>query len=99
MAKVPSQPEPRTKKPGLMEMPVFDEPQARPVERADLVPTEGFVMEVDGRMKQQFDDKAAAEKAAVELKQRFPMLQVKVYDAVAKIRTPVDDAPGVAPAD
>ena len=99
MAKVPSQPEPRIKKPGLMEMPVIDEPQAKIVERADLVPTEGFVMEVDGRMKQQFDDKSAAEKAARELKRRFPMLQVKVYDAVAKIRMLVDDAPGVAPAD
>jgi len=100
MAKLPSQAEPRTRKPPLMEMPAPDE--SRPtvaIERADLVPTDGFVIEVDGRMKQQFDDKSAAQNAALKLKQRFPMLQVRIYDAVEKTRTLIHDAPGVAPAE
>jgi hypothetical protein len=31
-----------------------------------------------------FDTKAAAEKDALELKTKYPMLQVKVYDAAQK---------------
>jgi hypothetical protein len=99
MAKMPSQTEPRTKRPGLMEMPVFDEPQAAVIERADIVPADGYVIEVDGRLKQRFDDKSDAQKAALQLKQKFPMLQVKVYNAIEKSRTLIDDAPGVAPTD
>src|SRR5689334_10584650 len=99
MPKAHSQAEPRMKKLPLMEMPVLEESSAVTMERADLLPTDGFVMEVDGRMKLRFDDSSAAQKAAVELKRRFPMLQVKVYDAIEKTRTLIRDASGAAPAD
>jgi hypothetical protein len=39
---------------------------------------------VDGHAKNEFDSKERAGKWARELKQRFPMLQIKVYDAEAK---------------
>ena len=58
-----------------------DEPQPRNVARADLVMTEGFGLEVDGRMKTVFPTLEAAQKRARDLKAQFPMLQVKVYDA------------------
>ena len=59
-----------------------DEPQPRNIiTRADLVMTEGFGMEVDGRMKTVFPTLEAAQKRARDLKAQFPMLQVKVYDA------------------
>jgi hypothetical protein len=87
--------DPAAKKPGLLEMPVLDEPQAVVLERADVVPVDGFVIEVDGRLKQRFDDKSAAQNAALQLKQRFSMLQVRVYDAIEKSRALID-ASGVA---
>lgn len=58
-----------------------DEPQPRNVTRADLVMTEGFGLEVDGRMKTVFPTLEAAQKRARELKAQFPMLQVRVFDA------------------
>jgi hypothetical protein len=47
-------------------------------------PIEGFSVEVDGKMKSQYATEAAAVKAGSELKGRFPVLQVKIYDAAAK---------------
>jgi hypothetical protein len=61
-----------------------DEPQPRNITRADLVMTEGFGLQVDGRMKTVFPTLEAAQKRARELKAEFPMLQIKVYDAAEK---------------
>src|SRR6266404_9824899 len=61
-----------------------DESQPRNVTRADLVMTEGYGLEVDGRMKTVFPTLEAAQKRARDLKAEFPMLQVKVYDAAEK---------------
>ena len=61
-----------------------DEPQPRNITRADLVISEGFGLEVDGRMKTVFPTLEAAQKRARDLKAQFPMLQIKVYDATEK---------------
>ena len=61
-----------------------DESQPRNITRADLVMTEGFGLEVDGRMKTVFPTLEAAQKRARDLKAEFPMVQVKVYDAAEK---------------
>jgi len=61
-----------------------DEPQPRNITHADLVMTEGFGLQVDGRMKTVFPTLEAAHKRARDLKAEFPMLQVKVYDAAEK---------------
>jgi hypothetical protein len=61
-----------------------EEPKPRNIMRADVTITEGFGIEVDGQMKAVFDTKGAAEREARELKTRYPMLQVKVYDASQK---------------
>jgi hypothetical protein len=63
---------------------MIEEPKPRNIMRADVTISEGFGIEVDGQMKAVFDTKAAAEKEALELKTRYPMLQVKVYDAAQK---------------
>ena len=60
--------------------------------RADLPPTEGFALQVDGKFKLDYPDMASAMKVARELKKKFPVIQVAVYDAAAKTRTPVDAA-------
>jgi hypothetical protein len=61
-----------------------DEPQPRNITRADILMTEGFGLQVDGRMKAIFPTLEAAQKRARDLKAEFPMLQVKVYDAAQK---------------
>ena len=48
------------------------------------VPTSGYALIVDGHSKAIFASKDQALKAAKDLKGRFPMLQVKVYDAESK---------------
>ncbi len=58
--------------------------------RADLHPSEGFSLTVDGKFKAQYPDMAGAMKVGLELKKKFPVIQVAVYDAAAKTRTPVE---------
>jgi hypothetical protein len=50
------------------------------------LPTFGYALEVDGRMKTEFQTKDGARAGAVELKKRFPMLRVRIYDAQTKTR-------------
>ena len=53
-------------------------------------PTEGFSIEVDGKIKSQHATAEAATQAGAELKRRFPVLKVMVYDAAVKTRTLVE---------
>ena len=57
----------------------------RNITRADLVLTNGFGLEVDGKIKTVCPTLAAAQKRARDLK--GPMLQVGVFDAEKKTRT------------
>jgi hypothetical protein len=60
-------------------------PAPAPVNRATTeLPTSGYALVVDGQMKTEFKTKDRAVNAARDLKSRFPMLQVKVYDAETK---------------
>ena len=54
------------------------------------LPNAGYALEVDGRIKTEFQTKEGAKKGAVELKSRFPMLQIKIFDAVSKTRETVE---------
>ncbi|WP_315833523.1 hypothetical protein [Bradyrhizobium prioriisuperbiae] len=45
-----------------------------------------YALEVDGRLKTEFATKEGAEQVALELKRRFPILQVRLYDAAAQVR-------------
>ena len=68
------------------------EVQPRNTTRADLILTEGFGVEVDGRMKMVFPTLQAALKRAHDLKAEFPMLQIKVYDVAEKTSTLLESA-------
>jgi hypothetical protein len=57
--------------------------------KANLLPTEGYGLEVDGRVKAQYDTAEAAAKAGLELKQKYPCVQVHVFDAKERTRTAV----------
>jgi hypothetical protein len=61
------------------------EPRSEPLQRTSrLLPTTGCALVVDGHIKGEFKTRASVEKGAWELKRRYPMLQIKVYDAEAK---------------
>ena len=59
---------------------------------ANVLPTEGYVLEIDGKFKSQYETSEAALKAGLELKTKYPQIQVKIYDAKARARTPVEVA-------
>jgi hypothetical protein len=50
------------------------------------LPKFGFALEIDGRLKTEFSTKEGAEHGAIELKRRFPMLQIRIYDAGSRDR-------------
>ncbi len=57
---------------------------------ANILPTEGYVLEVDGKFKTEYESSEPAMKAGLELKKKYPHIQVKVYDAKDRTRTPVE---------
>ena len=71
------------------EITLSDEPQPRNIQRADIAPSDGFALVVDGRLKTKYDDEAAAKKAATDLLSRFPKLQVQIYNAAPKTRSSI----------
>jgi hypothetical protein len=66
-----------------------EEIQPRNIQRADVAPADGFSLVVDGHFKTHYKDEQAAQKAGAELFGRFPMLQVMIYDAATKTRSPL----------
>jgi len=50
------------------------------------LPKAGFALEIDGRIKTEFDTREGAETGAIELKRRFPALQIRIYDAQTQSR-------------
>jgi len=55
-----------------------------PRRRDKDLPTSGYALIVDGHFKTIFASKDQALRAAKDLKGRFPMLQIRVYDAERK---------------
>jgi hypothetical protein len=49
------------------------------------LPQSGYAVVVDGQIKTEFKTKEGAQNGARDLKRRFPMLQIKVYDAETKL--------------
>jgi hypothetical protein len=60
------------------------------VATAHELPASGYALEVDGRLKAEFATRDGAKAGAEELKKRFPMLRVRVYDAQTKTREEVE---------
>ena len=56
---------------------------------ANILPTEGYVLEIDGKFKSEYKASEEAMKAGLELKKKFPFIQVIVYGAKERTRTPV----------
>jgi hypothetical protein len=65
--------------------------EKRPADaRTDILPTEGHSLEVDGKLKAQFPEHESALEAGTALKKQFPSVQIRIYNAKARTRTPVD---------
>jgi hypothetical protein len=57
--------------------------------RANVMPIDGFVLSVDGKLKRRYETSKEAVTAGSKLKQDFPVVQVAVYDASERVYTPV----------
>jgi hypothetical protein len=55
--------------------------------RPNAYPSEGFALEIDGKVKSEHDSLETAQERGLALKTKYPVLQVVVYDAVNKTRT------------
>ena len=64
-----------------------EDSQPRNIQRADIAPSDGYALVVDGHFKTRFAEKDAAKKAATELLAKYPMLQIEIYDASSRSRT------------
>jgi hypothetical protein len=58
--------------------------------RANAMPTDGYVLSVDGKLKTRYETSKEAVTAGSKLKQSFPVLQVAIYDATERVYTPLD---------
>src|ERR1700755_1933256 len=57
---------------------------ARMLKPVQELPRSGYAVVVDGQVKTEFKTKEGAQNGARDLKRRFPMLQITVYDAETK---------------
>jgi hypothetical protein len=57
-------------------------------------PASGFALEVDGRLKAEFATRDGARAGGEELKRRFPVLQIRIYDAQTNVREEVQISRG-----
>ena len=61
-----------------------------PNRRGDALPIDGYGLAVDGKIKSHHMTSEAATKAGMEIKRKYPVVQVMVFDAAAGTRTPVE---------
>ena len=57
---------------------------------ANAVPTDGYILSVDRKLKTRYESSNEAMTAALKLKQSYPLIQVAVYDATQRVYTAVD---------
>ena len=54
--------------------------------RANAMPTDGFILAIDGKLKTRYETSEEAMTAGSKLKQSFPVIQVAVFDAKQRVR-------------
>jgi hypothetical protein len=70
-----------------------EKPESHKVQRADVPPTAGYTLVVDGQFKTEFANKVAAKEGATRLLAKNPRLKVEIYDSSSKYRTLVEPTP------
>jgi len=56
---------------------------------AKATPTSGYVLTIDGKLKMRYETEEEAKAAGAALKQRFPVIQISVYDAATRVFNPL----------
>ena len=75
----------------LISKPMEIEVESRPKNlKANVLPSDGYGLEVDGKVKAQYETADAAAKVGLELKRKYPQIQVKVFDAKERTRTAIE---------
>jgi hypothetical protein len=57
---------------------------------ANAMPTDGYVLSVDGKLKTRYETAKEAMTAAAKLKETYPVIQVTVYDAAERKYSPLE---------
>ncbi len=57
--------------------------------RANVIPIDGYVLSVDGKLKSRFQTSEEAMTVGLKLKQDYPVVQVAIFDAAARSYAPV----------
>lgn len=57
---------------------------------ANVLPSEGYVLEIDGKFKSEYETSEQAMKAGLELKKKYPQIQVNIFGAKERTRTLVE---------
>ena len=57
---------------------------------ADAIPTDGYILTVDGKLKKRYESAQEATAAATTLKQSYPVIKVAIYNAAERSYTPVE---------
>jgi hypothetical protein len=78
-----------------MKEPTVEEPESNDTTRpknpqVNTIPSEGYVLEIDGKFKSEFETSDAAMKSALGLKKKYPQIKVAVYDAKEHTRTLIE---------
>jgi hypothetical protein len=58
--------------------------------RANVIPVDGFVLSIDGKLKTRYETAQEAMAAGTKLKQSFPVVQIQVFDAAARTYAPLE---------
>jgi hypothetical protein len=69
------------------EKPVSDDTKRPKNPPANVLPSEGYVLEIDGKFKSKFETSAAAMKSGLELKKKYPQIQINIFGAKERTRT------------
>ena len=78
-----------TLKETAIEKPVSDDAKRPKNPPANVLPSEGYVLEIDGKFKSKYETSAAAMKSGLELKTKYPQIQINIYGAKERTRTRV----------
>lgn len=58
-----------------------------PPPRADAIPTSGYVLSIDGKLKARYETSKEAVTAGAKLKQDYPVIQVEIFNAAERTYT------------
>ena len=78
-----------TLKETAIEKPVSDDTKRPKNPPANVLPSEGYVLEIDGKFKSEYRTSETAMKAGLELKKKYPQIQINIYGAKERTRTRV----------